>query len=77
MKVTIQILQSDHRQSETVVHSFAYSAASLRVIEESLRTVFFSNTWPDDSDAFRVLSNDGAELCRWPTREGGIFHLAG
>jgi hypothetical protein len=75
MKVTVQILQSDHHQSERVLHSFAHSAESLRVIKESLWAVFFSNAWPDDSDAFRVLSNEGTELCRWPAPDGGIFSL--
>jgi hypothetical protein len=75
VKVTVQILQSDHRQSERVLHSFAHSAESLRVIRESMWAVFFSNAWPDDSDAFRVLSSEGTELYRWPARDGGIFCL--
>jgi hypothetical protein len=75
MKVTVQILQSDHHQSERVLHSFAHSAESLRVIKESLWAVFFSNAWPDDSDAFRVLSSEGTELYRWPSRVGDIFCL--
>jgi hypothetical protein len=75
VKVTVQILQCDYRQSERVLHSFAHSAASLRVVKESMRAVFFSNAWPDAADAFRVLSNDGTELCRWPGRDGDIFSL--
>jgi len=75
LKVTVQILQCDHNHSDTVLHSFGHSAESLGVIKESLLAVFFSNAWPDAADAFRILSNDGKELCRWPPRGGGIFSL--
>ena len=77
MKVTVQILQCNRGHCERVLHSFSHSAASLRVVRESLRAVFFSNAWPDAADAFRVLSSEGIELCHWPAQGGDIFSLDG
>jgi hypothetical protein len=48
----------------------------MMVVKESLRTVFFSDAWPDAADAFRVISDKGAELYRWPATAGGILTLA-
>lgn len=69
MRVTIQILQSFPADTARVLHSFSHSAPSLRVVKESLRAVFFSAAWPDAADAFRVLGEDGRELCCWPGTE--------
>jgi hypothetical protein len=74
MKVTVQILQCDG-QSEKVLHAFTHSAALLRVVADSLKAVFNSDAWPKEADAFRVVSNDGTELCRWPHNSDGIRSL--
>ncbi len=68
MKVTVQILQRVDGRSEKVLHAFTHSAAVLRVVAESLKAVFNSDAWPKEAHAFRVVSNDGTELCRWPQR---------
>jgi hypothetical protein len=67
VKVTVQILQHvPARNKRKVLHSFAHSGDSLRVIKDSLRAVFYSEVWPADAHAFRVLANNGTELCYWP-----------
>ena len=72
MRVTIQILQRSTVSAQKVLHSFSHSAPSLRVVEESLKSVFFSPAWPRCADAFRVLSGDGKELCIWPATNSDL-----
>jgi hypothetical protein len=66
MRVTAQILEYSEQHPARILHSFAHSAPSLRIVKESLRAVFFSDAWPKHADAFRVLSEDGRELYCWP-----------
>ena len=66
MKFTIEILKLNGAGQPEVLHSFAHSASSIHLIRESVHSVMKSPQWPVQANGFRIVSDRGVLLYRWP-----------
>jgi hypothetical protein len=42
------------------------TASSIHKVTEAMKSVLISAHWPPEADGFRIISETGAELFRWP-----------
>ena len=49
-----------------LLHDFAHRASSVHMVREAMKAVLKSPEWPTDANGFRIISEAGAELYRWP-----------
>jgi hypothetical protein len=66
LKFIIEVLKLTRGGKAQVLHVFTHSASSIHMVRETMKAVRTSSEWPDDADGFRILSESGAELYRWP-----------
>jgi hypothetical protein len=66
LKFVVEILKLKRDQPPEVLHRFAHSATSIHMIRETMKAVLKSPQWPSEAQGFRIMSDDGSELYRWP-----------
>jgi hypothetical protein len=65
LKLKVEILRLNGAAPE-VLHSFRHRSSSIAAVQESMKGVTRSPAWPREANAFRIVSEDGEELYRWP-----------
>ena len=70
LKFVVEILKLKRDQPPEVLHRFAHSATSIHMIRETMKAVLKSPQWPSEAQGFRIMTDDGSELYRWPEPVG-------
>jgi hypothetical protein len=65
LKLKVEILRLNGSAPE-LLHSFRHRSSSMAAVRESMKRVTQSPAWPLKANAFRIVSEDGVELYRWP-----------
>jgi hypothetical protein len=66
LRFIVEILKLNGAGPPRALHSFAQASSSIHMVRETMRAVVKSAEWPPDANGFRILSDKGAELYRWP-----------
>jgi hypothetical protein len=66
LKFIIQILKADSGQPPRILHGFSHTASSIHMVRETMKAITESSEWPPGANGFRILSETGVELYRWP-----------
>jgi hypothetical protein len=67
LKLKVEILRLNGAAPD-VLHSFRHTSSSVTAVRESMKGVTQSPAWPPEANAFRIVSEDGVKLYRWPER---------
>lgn len=70
MNFRIEILRIRDSQSSHGLHTFMHCATSLDMMRETMRMVQMSTQWPAEANGYRILTEEGKELYRWPDQQG-------
>jgi hypothetical protein len=65
LKLKVEILRLNGGAPE-LLHSFRHASSSIAAVRESMKRVTQSPAWPPEANAFRIVSEEGVELYRWP-----------
>jgi hypothetical protein len=65
VKLKVEILRLNGGAPE-VLHSLRLSSSSVGTVRDSMKGVARSPAGPREANAFRIVSEDGVELYRWP-----------
>jgi hypothetical protein len=68
LKFIIEVLKLNSGGEPQVLHVFTHSASSIHMVREAMKAVQASSNWPHSAEGFRILSEAGAELYRWPEK---------
>ena len=67
MRFIVEILHlNGGAASPSISYVFAHKASSIHMVREAMKAVLKSPEWPPEANAFRIVSDEGAELYRWP-----------
>jgi hypothetical protein len=66
LKFVIEILKANSGQQPRVLHRFSHTASYVNMVRETMKAITESSEWPREANGFRILSQTGAELYRWP-----------
>jgi coenzyme F420-reducing hydrogenase delta subunit len=68
MKFIIQVLKLNGAGKPQILHAFAHSASSVHMVRETMKALIESPEWPLEAKGFRIVSETGSELYRWPEK---------
>jgi hypothetical protein len=66
LRFIIEILKLNSTQTAQILYGFSHTASSVHMVRETMKAVTESAEWPPGANAFRILSETGTELYRWP-----------
>jgi hypothetical protein len=66
LKVIVEILRLNGSHVADVLFTFTHSVSSMHLARESLKGVIGTPAWPPEANGFRIVSEDGAEMYRFP-----------
>jgi hypothetical protein len=66
LRFIIEILNLNSAQTPHILYGFSHTASSIHMVRETMKTITESSEWPTEANGFRILSETGAELYRWP-----------
>jgi hypothetical protein len=66
LKFIIEILRLNSAQTPRILYGFSHTASSVHMVRETMKAITESSEWPPDANGFRILSETGVELYRWP-----------
>jgi hypothetical protein len=65
LKFIIEVLKLNGARPK-ILHAFSHTASSVHMVRETMKVITKSSEWPSEADSFRILSETGAEVYRWP-----------
>ena len=66
--VVIEILRVENNKPPQILHRLSHSAHSLEAVFTSVEAVINSYRLPAGPNAFRIVTDSGTEIYRWPDR---------
>jgi hypothetical protein len=66
VKFIVEILKLNGAEPPRALHSFAQASSSVQMVRETMKVVLKSAEWPPEANGFRIMSDKGTELYRWP-----------
>jgi len=66
LKFIIEILKFNSARTPHNLYGFSHTASSIHVVRETMKPITDSSEWPPEANGFRILSETGTELYRWP-----------
>jgi hypothetical protein len=66
VRFVIEVLHIGEAQAPRVLHMFTHTASSIHMVQVAMKSVLCSAEWPTEANGFRIRTDTGEELYRWP-----------